>query len=155
MSPEVLAAIIAGCVALLGYPVASFVASRQDARAKEKAFKLECYQGFLKAFFDCACQRSLETELAFTRSVNLLYLMAAPEMVALVEKLIEEAKNPDKGSEWPILDEIMYFMRRDVLGSRDTISHGYRFRFLVADRRLAEGAPAGQHARREMAAAPT
>src|SRR5690348_6267434 len=104
MSPEVLAAVIAGCVALLGYPVTSFFTSRQDARAKERAFKLDCYQRFLKAFFEYANQPSFETQLAFTQSVNVLNLMAGPGILDAVHKLVDKDDKGAKASQWKILD---------------------------------------------------
>jgi len=51
MSPEVWAAIIAGFVALIGYPAVSFFTGWSERRAKQDAFKLDCYQKFLRSFF--------------------------------------------------------------------------------------------------------
>ena len=133
MSPQVLAAVIAGLVVLLGYPVTSFFASRRAARAKEMAFKLECYQEFLKSFFELANRPTYETQLSFTHSVNVLNLMAGRE---ILDALHELRANYEKGTEeqqWRILDEILYRMRRDMLGSGDTIPHGYNFPVLVTD----------------------
>ena len=139
MSPQVLAAVIAGLVVLLGYPVTSFFASRRAARAKEMAFKLECYQEFLKSFFELANRPTYETQLSFTHSVNVLNLMAGRE---ILDALHDLRANYEKGTEeqqWRILDEILYRMRRDMLGSGDTIPHGYNFPVLVTDPEFAGG----------------
>jgi len=132
MNPQVLAAIIAGCVALLGYPVTNFFTTRREARAKELAFKLDCYQGFLKSFFALANDPSYETQLTFTHSVNVLNLMASPGILDAVHRL---SNNYEKGTEhqWEILDEMLFLMRRDMLGRWDSVPHGYKFPVLVAD----------------------
>lgn len=133
MEPQVLAAIIAGCVALLGYPVTNFFTSRRELQAKELAFKLECYQGFLKSFFELANRPSFETQLAFTHSVNILNLMARPEILKALHDLNTNYEEGSKEGQWKILDEIVYQMRRDMMGSSDTIAHGYKFPVLVVD----------------------
>jgi len=132
MNAQILAAIIAGCVALLGYPVTNFFTTRREARAKELAFKLDCYQGFLKSFFALANEPSFETQLAFTHSVNVLNLMAPPGILAAVHEL-STTYEKGTGRQWKILDEMLYQMRRDILGRWDRIPRGYNFPVLVAD----------------------
>jgi hypothetical protein len=139
MSPQVLAAVIAGIVALLGYPVTNFLASRREARAKEMAFKLECYQGFLKSFFELANKPTHETQLSFTHSVNVLNLMAGREILDALHDLRENYETGTEEQQWRILDEILYRMRHDMLGSGDTIPRGYNFPVLVTDPEFAGG----------------
>lgn len=135
MSPEVLAAIIAGCVALLGYPVSSLLTSRQEARAREMAFKLERYQDFLKAFFTYANEPSLETQLEFTHKVNVLNLMASPHILSLLHDLTSNYES-DSGTvdrQWQILNEMLRQMRKDLLGRSGETRAGYEFPVLVSD----------------------
>jgi hypothetical protein len=128
-----LAAIIAGSVALLGYPVTNFFTTRREARAKELAFKLDCYQGFLKSFFALANEPSYETQLAFTHSVNVLNLMASPEILAAVHALNNNYEKSSEDRQWKILDEMLFLMRRDMLGRRNRVPPGYKFPVIVVD----------------------
>src|SRR5215470_6894871 len=114
--------------------IRSQIFSRPDGKPgrKELAFKLGCYQGFLKSFFALANEPSFETQLAFTHSVNVLNLMAPPGILAAVHEL-STTYEKGTGRQWKILDEMLYLMRRDILGRWDRIPRGYNFPVLVAD----------------------
>jgi hypothetical protein len=130
-SPEVWAAIIAGSAALIGYPLTSYYTSRREARAKETAFKIECYQRFVNAFFGLAERRSFETQLEFTQSVNLMTLMASRDVLEALHELNTSYQSRSAESQWKILDKILYRMRRDMIGPADTVEPGYSFPVIV------------------------
>lgn len=134
ISPQVWAAIIAGCVALLGYPVASYLTGLREARAKEVAFKLECYQSFLKSAFDLAARRTFETQLEFTHTVNIMNLMASADVLKGVSSLVTDFTEKPQGWEERQLtsvNRIVYFMRRDLVGPEDGVTESYRFPFVM------------------------
>ena len=126
-SPQVWAAVIAGCAALVGYPLTSYLTSRREARAKETAFKIECYQAFVNAFFGLAVLRTFETQKEYTRSINLMTLMSGKDVLDAVHELNASYQSGSAEQQWTILDKILYHMRRDTIGRTDTIERGYKF----------------------------
>jgi hypothetical protein len=135
MNPQIWAAVVAGCVALIGLPVTNYLAGRRDAKAKEVAFKIDCYQRFVNAYFGMAERPSFDTQIELTKSVNLMSLMASRGVLDAVHDLVanrnSEDGTPDRG--WELLDKILYEMRRDMIGRSDTIEAGYKFPVLVTD----------------------
>jgi hypothetical protein len=130
MTPEVWAAVIAGCVALISLPITNYFSSRGDAKAKERTFKIDCYQRFLNAFFGLAEQPSHETQLEFTRSVNLMALMASKGVLDAVHELnTNHQANGDR--QWQLLDKILAQMRLDTMGKSDSVKDGYNFPLIM------------------------
>jgi hypothetical protein len=105
MSPQVWAAVIAGCIALISLPVTNYFTSRSEAKAKETAFKIDCYQKFVNAFFG----------LAEFHELNSNY------------------ESGDKVSQWQLLDKILHQMRLDVIGRSDSVKMGYSFPVILTD----------------------
>jgi len=133
MSPQVWAAVIAGCIALISLPVTNYFTSRSEAKAKETAFKIDCYQKFVNAFFGLAEHPSHETQLAFTQSVNLMALMASKGVLDALHELNSSYENGDKVSQWQLLDKILHQMRLDVIGRSDSVKTGYSFPVILTD----------------------
>ena len=135
MSPEILAAIIAGFVALLGYPAASLFGGWSERRAKQHAFRLECYQDFLKSFFELAARGTFEAQLAFVHKVNVMNLMASTEVMKLVGDLATNYTNEDgsEAEQWQIINRVIWAMRCDVTSSDLHVPMGYEFPFIVTD----------------------
>ncbi|HUK35531.1 MAG TPA: hypothetical protein VLV86_16555 [Vicinamibacterales bacterium] len=135
MNPQIWAAVIAGCAALIGLPLTNYLAGRRDARAKEVAFKIDCYERFVNAYFGMAERSSFETQLELTKSVNLMALMANRGVLDAIHDLVDNRNSQDGAPErsWELLDKILYEMRRDTIGSADTIQAGYKFPVLVTD----------------------
>jgi hypothetical protein len=105
MSPQVWAAVIAGCIALISLPVTNYFTSRSEAKAKETAFKIDCYQKFVNAFFG----------LAEFHELNSNY------------------ESGDKVGQWQLLDKILHQMRLDVIGRSDSVKMGYSFPVILTD----------------------
>lgn len=135
MNPQIWAAVIAGCVALIGLPVTNYLASRREARAKEVAFKIDCYQRFVNAYFGMAERPSFETQLELAKSVNLMALMASRGVLQAIHELVKNrnANDGTPGRGWELLDKVLYEMRRDMIGTTDTVEEGYAFPVLVTD----------------------
>jgi hypothetical protein len=133
MSPEVWAAVIAGCVALISLPVTNSFTSRQEIKAKGVAFKIDCYQKFVNAFFGLSEHQSHETQLAFTQSVNLIALMGSKGVLDAIHKLNKNYESDGEDRQWQILDEILLQMRLDVIGRSDSVKKGYQFPVILTD----------------------
>ena len=135
MNPQIWAAVIGGCVALIGLVGTNIFATRRETRAKELAFKIECYQRFVNAFFAMAEHRTHDTQLELTKSVNLMALMASRGVLEVIRELRDNHSDTG-GTEkraWDLLNTIVYEMRRDMLGSTRAIKKHYEFPFFVPD----------------------
>src|SRR5262249_20791468 len=125
--------------ALLGLPFTNYLAGRSEAKAKEVAFKIDCYQRFVNAYFAMAERASFETQLELTKSVNLMALMASQDVLDAINDLVDNRNNQDETAEvrekrsWELLNKILYKMRCDAIGKGDAIAAGYQFPMLVTD----------------------
>src|SRR5512134_2484701 len=135
MSPEVWAAIIAGCVALLGYPAANLLGGWTERQAKQEAFRLKCYQDFLESFFELFARGTFEAQLSFAHSVNVMNLMASTEVMNSVNDLVTNYtdQNGSVDKQWEIINRLVGAMRRDVTSSDLHLPDDYEFPFIVTD----------------------
>ena len=134
-SAEVSAAIIAGVIALLGYPVSNYFTHRSERQARAFTFKLDCYQNFLKSFFEYAARNTFEAQLAFTHAVNVMNLMASQDVLNAIGELVNNYNDPEGtvDNQWKIVNTIVRCMREDLARAGGTLPENYQFQIIVPD----------------------
>src|SRR5205823_13808742 len=106
------------------------------------------------SLFDMAAQRTFETQLAFTHTVNLMNLMASANVLEAIEDLVSNYNDPNASDEeknekqWPIINNIIYGMRSDVTAADCSRLKNYQFPIIVTD--IPPTKPPNEHAAKKL-----
>jgi hypothetical protein len=146
MDTQLLVAVIAGSVALVGHALANILGRWRDVRLKVLEFKLQRYQDFLSAACELMVRPAFESQFRFANTLNVINLMGGKSVLLEVEKLVENynnekwsAKKQDK-----IINQIIACMRSDLGSSLDGLE-AFKFPFIVPDIPPSEPRPRERH----------
>jgi hypothetical protein len=116
ISTPVLVTILGGLGSIVGYFVSSYLERGRAARLREMEFRLDRYKEFLLAFGQLSGKATPETQSRFVDSVNVILLIGGSDLLYAIKALVDDYNDPLRtGEEYrPILDSIMYAMRRDL-----------------------------------------
>jgi len=89
MDTQLLVAVIAGSVALIGHALANILGRWRDVRLKVLEFKLQRYQDFLSAACELMVRPAFESQFRFANTLNVINLMGGKSVLLEVEKLVE------------------------------------------------------------------
>ena len=134
MDTQLLVAVVAGAVALVGHALANILGRWRDVRLKALEFKLLRYQDFLAAACELMVHPTFESQLRFANTLNVINLMGGQSVLLEVARLVDNY-NSEKWSakkQDQIINQIILCMRRD-LGSALNGLETFKFPFIVPD----------------------
>jgi xanthosine utilization system XapX-like protein len=120
---------------LIGYFVSNALDRRKAIRLREMEFRLDRYREFLLAFGEVSRQATVETQSRFVNSVNIILLIGGADLLKAIKDLADNYNDPTGTLEkqQPILDRIVFQMRRDLNAPDSHQLANFEFPMIVSD----------------------
>ena len=131
----VFATILGGLGTVVGYFVSNSLERRRAVQLREMEFRLDRYKEFLLAFGQLGGKVTAETQSRFVDSVNVILLIGGSDLLYAVKALVDNYNDPlgTVESQGPLLDRILFGMRRDLNTQKVKKMATFNFPIIVPD----------------------